>query len=53
MPNVKLHLYCKEEAKANRKMGHMVALAESSSAAAKQVLAARESLTIKASSAVS
>lgn len=53
MPNVKLHLYCKEEAKTNRKMGHMVALAESSSAAAKQVLAARESLTIKASSAVS
>ncbi len=53
MPNVKLHLYCKEEAKANRKMGHMVALAESSSAATEQILAARNSLRHKASSAIS
>jgi 5-(carboxyamino)imidazole ribonucleotide synthase len=53
MSNVKLHLYCKEAAKANRKMGHLVALAKSSSAASAQVLAARESLKLKAPSACS
>ena len=53
MSNVKLHLYCKEAAKANRKMGHMVALAESSSAASTQILAARESLNIETPSACS
>ena len=50
-PNVKLHLYCKEAAKANRKMGHLVALAESSSAASEHVLAARESLKAESPSA--
>ena len=44
MPNVKLHLYCKQAAKTNRKMGHMVALADSSAAASAQILEARKML---------
>ena len=47
MSNVKLHLYGKEAAKTNRKMGHMVALADSSSAAKAQILAARKSLKLE------
>ena len=43
-PNVKLHLYGKEVPKANRKMGHLTATAESSQQAVEQVIAARDSL---------
>ena len=53
MPNVKLHLYGKEAAKTNRKMEHIVALAESSSAASEKVLAARKSLKLQTPSAYS
>ncbi len=42
--DVKLHLYGKREPRRGRKMGHLTALSESSSAATKRVLAAREAL---------
>lgn len=41
LPNVKLHLYGKAKAVADRKMGHVVALAESNRQARADVLAAR------------
>ncbi len=41
MPNVKLHLYGKHEAKPGRKMGHLTAMADTAEEAAKLVLAAR------------
>lgn len=44
LPDVKLHLYGKEEARPGRKMGHLTALAEDPQEAAKRVLAAREAL---------
>ena len=44
LPNVKLHLYGKEDARPGRKMGHLTALAGTSEDAARSVLAARESL---------
>ncbi|MEX0793140.1 MAG: 5-(carboxyamino)imidazole ribonucleotide synthase [Pirellulaceae bacterium] len=42
--DVKLHLYGKREARLGRKMGHLTALADSSSAAAEKALMARRSL---------
>jgi 5-(carboxyamino)imidazole ribonucleotide synthase len=45
--NVKLHLYGKSEARAGRKMGHLTALAASTSEAVCDVLAAREALISK------
>jgi 5-(carboxyamino)imidazole ribonucleotide synthase len=44
-PNVKLHLYGKSEPRAGRKMGHLTALATSTSKAVKDVMAARDALT--------
>jgi len=42
MPNVKLHLYGKADPAVGRKMGHLVALAETSEQSRKDVLAARD-----------
>jgi 5-(carboxyamino)imidazole ribonucleotide synthase len=50
VPNVKLHLYGKSEARAGRKMGHLTALASTVEEAARSVLAAREALTRRAAS---
>ncbi len=44
LPNVKLHLYGKEDARPGRKMGHLTALAGTPEDAARSVLAARASL---------
>jgi 5-(carboxyamino)imidazole ribonucleotide synthase len=44
IPNVKIHLYGKLEARAGRKMGHLTALGQSISEAVDSVLAAREAL---------
>ena len=44
MPNVKLHLYGKEEARHGRKMGHLTALAATSEDAARLARAARTAL---------
>ncbi len=44
MPNVKLHLYGKEEARLGRKMGHLTALADTPENAARLVRAARAAL---------
>lgn len=44
LPDVKLHLYGKEEARPGRKMGHLTALAETSEEAARLVRAARAAL---------
>jgi 5-(carboxyamino)imidazole ribonucleotide synthase len=43
-PQVKLHLYGKQEAKAKRKMGHLTALGKDQDEATKRVLAARAKL---------
>ena len=43
-PDVKLHLYGKSEARPGRKMGHLVAMADTPRRAAARVLAAREAL---------
>jgi 5-(carboxyamino)imidazole ribonucleotide synthase len=48
MPNVKLHLYGKQEARPGRKMGHLTALADTPADAARIALAARDALTRKA-----
>jgi 5-(carboxyamino)imidazole ribonucleotide synthase len=48
LPNVKLHLYGKHEARAGRKMGHLTALAPTTDEALRLVRAARESLTRRA-----
>lgn len=45
IPNVKLHLYGKLEARPGRKMGHLTALADTPEHAAQVVRAAREALT--------
>ena len=45
VPNVKLHLYGKHEARAGRKMGHLTALASTTDEALRLVRAAREALT--------
>jgi 5-(carboxyamino)imidazole ribonucleotide synthase len=44
VPNVKLHLYGKAQAKPGRKMGHLTALAPTPSEALRDVLAARDAL---------
>ena len=44
IPNVKLHLYGKTEARPGRKMGHLTAMAETAEIAAKVVRQAREML---------
>jgi 5-(carboxyamino)imidazole ribonucleotide synthase len=46
-PQVKLHLYGKEQARPGRKMGHLTALAGDPHAAVENVLAARRALTEK------
>ncbi len=48
VPNVKLHLYGKHEARAGRKMGHLTALAATTDEALRLVRAAREALTARA-----
>lgn len=45
LPDVKLHLYGKEEARPGRKMGHLTALASTPEEAAARVIAARSRLT--------
>ncbi len=45
VPDVKLHLYGKTEARAGRKMGHLTALADTPADAIARVLAARDVLT--------
>lgn len=45
IPNVKLHLYGKHEARAGRKMGHLTALAATTDEALRLVRAARDALT--------
>lgn len=47
MPDVKLHLYGKAEARPGRKMGHLVALGQSTAYAAEKVRAARAALMRK------
>ncbi len=44
MPDIKLHLYGKREARPGRKMGHLTALASTAEAAAKLALEARRQL---------
>ena len=44
LPDVKLHLYGKREARPGRKMGHLTALGDSPELAASQALAARQAL---------
>jgi 5-(carboxyamino)imidazole ribonucleotide synthase len=44
LPDVKLHLYGKRQARPGRKMGHLTALGESPEFAAAQALAARQAL---------
>lgn len=46
MPNVKLHVYLKGVPQTNRKMGHMVALANTSEQSCEHVLAARKLLRL-------
>lgn len=48
IPNVKLHLYGKHEARAGRKMGHLTALAPTTEEALRVVRAARAALTTRA-----
>ncbi|MDQ1590436.1 MAG: 5-(carboxyamino)imidazole ribonucleotide synthase [Pyrinomonadaceae bacterium] len=48
IPNVKLHLYGKHEARAGRKMGHLTALAPTTEEALRLVRAARAALTTRA-----
>jgi 5-(carboxyamino)imidazole ribonucleotide synthase len=43
-PNVKLHLYGKEEARPGRKMGHLTAMADTPDEAVRTVIAARNAL---------
>jgi 5-(carboxyamino)imidazole ribonucleotide synthase len=45
IPDVKLHLYGKAEARPGRKMGHLTAFGNDAAAAAAKVVAAREALT--------
>ncbi|MDB5356308.1 MAG: phosphoribosylaminoimidazole carboxylase [Phycisphaerales bacterium] len=45
LPDIKLHLYGKAEARRGRKMGHLTALAQTPAGAARLALAARERLT--------
>lgn len=45
VPNVKLHLYGKSQARLGRKMGHLTALASSTAEARRMVLTARDALT--------
>jgi 5-(carboxyamino)imidazole ribonucleotide synthase len=47
IPDVKLHLYGKHEARPGRKMGHLTALAPTAAEARERVLAARKVLTNK------
>ena len=44
-PDVKLHLYGKQEARPGRKMGHLTAVADTPREAARAALAARDALT--------
>jgi 5-(carboxyamino)imidazole ribonucleotide synthase len=46
-PDLKLHLYGKEQPRPRRKMGHLTALAETADAALERVVHAREQLTRK------
>jgi 5-(carboxyamino)imidazole ribonucleotide synthase len=51
VPDLKLHLYGKREARPGRKMGHLTALAETPQEATSRVLAAREQLAASATCA--
>jgi 5-(carboxyamino)imidazole ribonucleotide synthase len=44
MPNVKLHLYGKAEARVGRKMGHLTGVDETATKAAESVREVREAL---------
>jgi 5-(carboxyamino)imidazole ribonucleotide synthase len=44
LPDIKLHLYGKREARPGRKMGHLTSLASTAEAAAKHALEARRRL---------
>ena len=46
VPNVKLHLYGKAEARSGRKMGHLTAMAESADEVRRTVIEARQKLTV-------
>ncbi|MFW5654012.1 MAG: 5-(carboxyamino)imidazole ribonucleotide synthase [Planctomycetota bacterium] len=48
MPDTKLHLYGKKDARAGRKMGHLTVLAETAEIAAERASAARAALTATA-----
>jgi 5-(carboxyamino)imidazole ribonucleotide synthase len=48
LPDVKLHLYGKREPRPGRKMGHLTALANSTTAATARALEARQQLTCRA-----
>ncbi|MDQ1469099.1 MAG: 5-(carboxyamino)imidazole ribonucleotide synthase, partial [Bryobacterales bacterium] len=50
LPDVKLHLYGKTEARPGRKMGHLTATAQTPGAAAQLVRAARKRLSLRPSS---
>ncbi len=52
LPAAGLHLYGKTEAKAERKMGHLIVLPDSPPQAVEQALAARGSLAGEAASGV-
>ena len=47
LPNVKLHLYGKSEARKGRKMGHLTAIAETAEKAVEVVKKAKENLTAR------
>ncbi len=47
IPEIKLHLYGKSQARPRRKMGHLTVLADTAAEARKAVLLAREALTSK------
>jgi 5-(carboxyamino)imidazole ribonucleotide synthase len=48
MPDVRLHLYGKADARPGRKMGHLTVVAESAGEALRRALAARAALVSRA-----
>jgi 5-(carboxyamino)imidazole ribonucleotide synthase len=46
-PDVKLHLYGKDEARPGRKMGHLTAFGRTAQEAQDRVIAARDALLIR------
>ena len=47
VPGVRVHLYEKKEARAGRKMGHLVAFGTTTALAAERAVAARTALTVR------